>query len=91
MKHIETFNDVIIGVSIFGGSFLIKCPEKMKSFFDGPMIEDNTQSLDKYPTEPGVYRCVIEYWFERGTYEGWDAPGESEWDFIPVKIKRIDQ
>lgn len=89
MQKVDTFEDVIIGVSINGSVFLIEAPDEMKEIFDGAMIEDNVQSLDKYPVEPGVYRCIVEYWFERGTYDGWDAPGESEWDFVPVVIRRI--
>ena len=89
MKKECEFENVIIGVSASGGQFLISGDDKLKELMDGEAFEDNAQSLDKYPTEPGVYRCTLEFWFERGTHEGWDAPGESEWDFVPVNIEEI--
>lgn len=89
MKKIFTFN-AVIGVSLSGDAFLISAPERACQFFDGSMIEDNVQSLDRYPAEPGVYDCNIEFWFEKGTNEGWDAPGESDWDFVPVQCSKID-
>lgn len=89
MNLARTFDNVILGVSIFGGAFVINGSEELAKILDGPMIEDNTQSLDKYPTKPGIYRCSMEYWFEQGYNEGWIAHGESEWDLIPVKVERI--
>jgi len=89
MQHIRTFENVIIAVSAYGGQFVVSAPKDMIGLLDGEHIEDNTQSIDKYPSKPGVYRCKIDYWFERGTYEGWDAPGESDWDLIPIAVEEI--
>lgn len=89
MKLERTFDNVILGVSIFGALFVISGPEDLSQVLDGEMIEDNTQSLGKYPAEPGVYRCSIEYWFEQGYYEGWPANGESEWDLIPINVEPV--
>lgn len=89
MKRERKFENTIIAVAADGIPFVVKGEDDLIKYLDGCWIEDNTQSLDKYPSKPGVYRCTIEFWFEKGTFEGWDAPGESEWDFIPVEIEEI--
>lgn len=86
----KQWNNVIFGVSTSGLHFLISGDDELKQFMDGSLFEDNSQSIEKFPTKPGVYRCTIEYWFEQGYFEGWRADGESEWDFVPSDIEEID-
>lgn len=87
-KELE-FRGTLIGVSSTGLRFLIAGDKKLKQFMDGCCFEDNTQSIEQFPTEPGVYSCTIRYWFQQGYADGWKADGESEWDFVPSDIEPL--
>ena len=89
-KMIE-YDNVIIAVTAFGEPVLVDAPQEMVSMFDGPFFEDNAiSSIKKYPTIPGVYRCKIRYEFYQGYFEGWKADGESDWDFAPLEVVKLD-
>lgn len=88
--EVHKWDNVLIGVSFTGLRFLIDAPDDLIKFMDGSLFEDNSQSIDKFPTQPGVYTCSIEYWFDQGYFEGWRTDGESEWDFVPSNIKRVE-
>ena len=84
------FPNTMIGVSLDGWPFLIKGDPELVKLMDGASFADNSQSIEEFPKKAGVYICTIEFWFEQGYFEGWEAYGESEWDFIPINIKEIE-
>ncbi len=89
MKKEAEFPDTIFAVAAGGSPILVIGHPDLKNIMDGPWFEENSQSIDDFPTKPGVYRCTIEYYFQMGYYEGYPAPGESDWDLKPVDIQEI--
>jgi hypothetical protein len=38
--------------------------------------------FNSIPLEPGVYHCLVDFYFEQGYFEGYKADGESNWEFV---------
>lgn len=41
------------------------------------------------PTEPGVYRCTVEFWYSQGYFEGYPADSESDWWFKCIASEKL--
>ncbi len=88
-KSMETqFEDTVIGVGLHGEIMLIGGPHvwQVQTFFpEGiedylPYWDGEEENPDRcgFPTEPGVYRCTIEYIFVQGYFEGYMCDSESD-------------
>lgn len=81
------FKGVVIAVMTDGENCLL-LPHEIQGLMDGLYFVDNTEIStyeNKYPKDPGVYIADIKYQFQQGVCEG-----ESEWDFIPVNVQKVN-
>ena len=92
MKKTAEFPNTIIGVTADGSRVLLMGDQELAKYFDGHLFEDNCVSdkLPTFPTEPGVYRATVEYYFEQGYCDGSKADGESEWDYRLRDVVRVE-
>jgi len=65
--------------------FILDAPDEIISIFDGFFTEDN--SFKGVPKEPGIYHCTVDFYFEQGYFEGHEADGESDWEFIITRAE----
>jgi len=60
-----------------GYAYLVEADEEIMKGVDGLLLEDN--DFRNIPEKPGVYLCRVEFFFQQGYSEGYQADGESEW------------
>jgi len=62
-----------------GFAYLVEAPKEVTEGVDGLLLEDN--DFRNIPEKPGVYLCRVEFFFQQGYSEGYQADGESEWHY----------
>ena len=84
MRKIITFREMLIAVTAINCPVLITPEPKLLGLLgERDLFEDfcTIETLnDEFPSEPGVYQCDIEYWYD---------PDEQERDLIPLNIKTM--
>ena len=92
MKKELEFPGCILVHTISGTTHLLDGPRDLMDLMDGDCLDDACMDEGRktLPTDPGVYSATIEYWFQQGYFEGYPAPGESDYDFRLSNLRRID-
>jgi hypothetical protein len=92
MKKELEFPGCILVHTILGTTHLLDGPRDLMDLMDGDCLDDACMDEGRktLPTDPGVYSATIEYWFQQGYFEGYPAPGESDYDFRLSNLRRID-
>lgn len=92
MDKVTEFPNTVIAVTPSDLVVLVDGSPELVKLMDGAIFDDNSfpETLKRFPHEPGVYLVTIEYWFEQGYFEGYKADGESDLDFAPADIRKID-
>ncbi len=92
MEKVAEYSNTLIAVTAINHmQMLVEGDPELLKLMDGDFFEDNNPAddMETFPKEPGIYRATVEYYFQRGTYEGWDAPGESEWAFRLKDVVKV--
>src|SRR3990172_568489 len=74
-------------------AYLVEGDEELLKGMDGPVLEDNL--FRSVPEKPGIYLCRVEFFFQQGYCDGYQADGESEWYYeiisaVPQKALSIE-
>lgn len=54
---------------------------------DGAFCDDN--GFKNVPSEKGIYLCQVDFYFEQGYSDGYEADGESDWEYKIVKANPL--
>lgn len=84
MKRVAEF-DCIIATSK-DMSQVIYAPDEAFVGMDGCVCEDNC--FRSIPSEPGIYLCHVDFYFEQGYFDGYEADGESDWEYRITKVEQ---
>ena len=70
---------------------ILDAPDEIIRFFDGFFCEDNSFKdtwFKAISLEPGIYHCRVDFYFQQGYFEGYQADGESDWEFIVTSAEQ---
>lgn len=91
MQKIKEFPNSLIAITFNELRVLVDGDPELKKMMDGSLFDDNClgTELPSFPKAPGVYLATVEFWFEQGYYDGYKAPGESDYDFILSNVRKV--
>ena len=84
MHKVASFQAII---AVGDSAQIIAAPEDAMVGMDGSSCDDN--GFKDVPSEPGIYICDVDFYFEQGYCDGYEADGESEWEYHVVKAKPL--